>query len=264
MTVIYKITSPSGRVYIGQARNFIKRRTAHRELKKQYKQPKLFRSYQKYGYEAHVFEIAHELPIDVSNEVLNQYEVLYMQLYRDCGIDLLNVKEGGCNGSHSEETRKKIGLRKIGNKNMLGKKHNEETREKIRKAVAGTIIDRAAKTKGTKRSDETKMKMSKARMGKVPWNKGKAGQYQIIVSEEMRQGVSERSKENWRKRKEAGISISVHGEEHPSSKLKEVDVIEIRRLASEGLSEYKLAAKFSVAHSLIHAIKKHKIWKHVP
>ena len=56
---IYKITSPSNKVYIGQSTNLEKRKDDYIKLRCD-KQPKLFNSLQKYDWEQHIFEIIEE------------------------------------------------------------------------------------------------------------------------------------------------------------------------------------------------------------
>ena len=56
MIGIYKITSPSGKIYIGQSKNIEKRFKAYyKKLGKN--QPRLYRSFKKYGIKQHNFEI---------------------------------------------------------------------------------------------------------------------------------------------------------------------------------------------------------------
>ncbi len=68
----------------------------------------------------------------------------------------------------SEETRKKISEthKRIGsgrgNKIWLGRRHSEESKEKLRQARLGKIA-----------SEETKKKLSIAHKGRISWNKGK-------------------------------------------------------------------------------------------
>lgn len=95
---IYKITSPSGRVYIGQSIN-IKKRFSRYKAYKVKSQKAIYNSLVKYGVENHKFDIIHELPVDVTQEVLDNYEILYMKMYKDCGVKLLNIKSGGKNGA---------------------------------------------------------------------------------------------------------------------------------------------------------------------
>lgn len=115
MVGVYKIQSPSGKIYIGQSwqvehrigsygRNHIKR------------QPKLFNSIKKYGLKCHKIEILHELPPDVSQSVLDNYEVIYMQVHKECGFDLLNIREGGSRGKHSDESKKRMTVSQTGRK----------------------------------------------------------------------------------------------------------------------------------------------------
>jgi group I intron endonuclease len=107
MVGIYTITSPSGSVYIGQAQDIL-RRWREYKTKKCKGQIKLYNSFLKYGVENHIFETIHYLPINTEQEILDQYEQFYMDAYRERGIELLNLKEAGSHGKHSEESKNKI------------------------------------------------------------------------------------------------------------------------------------------------------------
>jgi len=66
---IYKITSPSSKVYIGQTINISNRKCHYKKLHC-HKQKSIYNSINKYGWENHLFEIIEE----VSNEQLNDRE----------------------------------------------------------------------------------------------------------------------------------------------------------------------------------------------
>jgi group I intron endonuclease len=119
---IYKITSPSNKVYIGQSIRIEGRLADHRNCSN--KQIALYRSFTKYGYENHSFKIVHELPKDVDKETIDRYEQIYMDAYRDCGILLLNSKEAGSRGTLSKESRDKISLK------LKGTKQPQEVKDK--------------------------------------------------------------------------------------------------------------------------------------
>ncbi len=104
---IYKIENPLGEVYIGHSRVVYRRWLRHREGNKKLK---IHQSIKEYGWRQHKFSIEHELPLDVSDETLIQYEQLYMDLYRDCGVIMLNVKDAGSSASFSEESKLKMSL----------------------------------------------------------------------------------------------------------------------------------------------------------
>ena len=91
MIGIYKITSPSGKIYIGQSVNIKDRLRAYRGLRCK-KQVKLYRSLVKYGVINHVFEIVCECEI----EELNDKERYYQELY-DCIESGLNCVLTGTN-----------------------------------------------------------------------------------------------------------------------------------------------------------------------
>ncbi len=133
---IYKITSPNGRIYIGQSWN-IKQREYQYNSSCAKKQPYLYKSILKYGWKAHKFEIIHEIPQDSTQEVMDRYETLYWELYKECKVSLMNVREPGSRGKNSLEMRKKMSENsfykgKIGiNSPSFGTKRSIETREKM-------------------------------------------------------------------------------------------------------------------------------------
>lgn len=139
---IYKITSPSGKVYIGQSVDILIRFRRHNS-NKDIRNSHLYSSLRKYGNNAHEFEIIHELPNDVSLEILHEYEKLYMQLYRSCGVQLLNTSEGG--------------------RGRKGVPMSDEQKEKLRLALKGRTI-----------STETRFKISQSHKGKKLSEKTKA------------------------------------------------------------------------------------------
>jgi group I intron endonuclease len=75
MIGIYRITSPSSKIYIGQSINIEKRKSQYIKLNKSCIGPKLYNSLIKYGWEAHIHEILEECSI----ECLNEREIFYKQ-----------------------------------------------------------------------------------------------------------------------------------------------------------------------------------------
>ena len=176
MKGIYKITSPSGRVYIGQSIN-IERRFRYYKGVACKEQIKIYNSLLKYGVDAHIFEVL-EL---CDTEELNNRERHYQDLYDSVanGLNLLYVKSEHFNGGHSEESKKKISDSLKGrtftdeHKYKIGLNNSRrvmsaETKEKHRlnrlgkKASAESIEKQILKRLGSKRSEETKRKMSES------------------------------------------------------------------------------------------------------
>lgn len=139
---IYRITSPAGKVYIGQTRNVYLRTKSYRSVKGCKKQRWLYHSLQKYGWGAHSFELIHELPSDISDAALNEYEHLYWLCYKDAGFELLNLSIPGVTSKHSEESRRRMSAQRIGNKNRLGKKGtlDAQTRKRMSDSKKGATF----------------------------------------------------------------------------------------------------------------------------
>jgi group I intron endonuclease len=122
---IYKITSPSGRVYIGQSVN-IKRRFSEYKSRNKYKQPILHRSFKKYGVPYHTFEIIEEC----KREYLNLRERYWQDFYRvlEGGLNCILTKTDTKPYVYTEESK----LRKRGESNgMFGTRGKSSKSKKV-------------------------------------------------------------------------------------------------------------------------------------
>ena len=86
MIGIYKITSPSGKIYIGQSIDIKKRWKRYANLSGVEGQRRLYRSLKKYGFDNHNFEIL----IECDFEQLNELERYYQDIYNVLGENGLN------------------------------------------------------------------------------------------------------------------------------------------------------------------------------
>ena len=177
MIGIYKITSPSGRVYIGQSINIPHRWREYRSLECK-NQTKLYRSFLKYGCENHTFEIIAECEESHLNDLERYYQDLYNVLKE--GLNCFLTKTTDKSGKMCETVKRKIGNAQKGEKNHnYGKKASEETKAKlsaIRKgrSLSPETIEKLIKVNtGRKRSDVTRKLQSELKKGCIPWNKGK-------------------------------------------------------------------------------------------
>lgn len=130
MIGIYKITSPSGRVYIGQSVNIERRFNSYKRMYvKNIKQTKLHRSFLKHGVDSHVFEII--LKCDESE--LNYHERYYQDFFNtvDSGLNCKSTKCGDRSGRVSKETLLKMSEASKGNNHWLGRKHTQESKDKM-------------------------------------------------------------------------------------------------------------------------------------
>jgi group I intron endonuclease len=156
---IYKITSPTGRIYIGQSVNIQRRFVSYKQLYvKNEGVVRLHRSFLKHGVEAHIFEVVEECgEID-----LNIRERYWQDFYNviDGGLNCRLTKTNDRSGKVSKDTLIKMSEAAKGNTSWLGKNHTQETKDKISKA-----------NKGRKHSDEVNKK--KGRKGTIPPLKGK-------------------------------------------------------------------------------------------
>lgn len=193
MIGIYKITSPSNKIYIGQSINIEKRFLSYIKLYKKNKtQIKLYNSFVKYGVENHLFEIIEECEVNFLNIKERYWQDYYNVLENGLNCNLTKTNE--LKLIFSKESIDKISKSKIGNKYWLGKKHNLdskikmslskknsilsiETKNKISSSLKNHIVTDFTKNKisennskywlGKKRDINTKLKISQSK----DWNK---------------------------------------------------------------------------------------------
>jgi plasmid maintenance system antidote protein VapI len=132
-----------------------------------------------------------------------------------------------------------------GGDGVLGIVHSEEARKKMGEPNKGKTISEWHRKRisefhtGKIVSEETKEKMSKSLLGKS---------LGIKASEETKNKMSASARK---------------GEDNHSSKLIASEILEIRRLSSEGMGQRKIATKFNVTKGTISNILKGLTWKHV-
>ena len=144
MIIIYKLTSPNGKVYIGQTKNSQKRFSAYKHERCK-RQPKLYNSIRKYKWKNFTKEILEYS----SEEFADDYEVYYIKKY-NCVDDGLNLQYGG----HKTKT------------------YSPEARMRMRNSHLGKASGNKGKTGGTSwnkglkdaqipyiRNEETKKKL---------------------------------------------------------------------------------------------------------
>jgi group I intron endonuclease len=122
---IYKLTSPSGKVYIGQTINFEKRLDSYKKLKCK-NQPKIYNALVKYGFENFQNEIVITLNT-YNKEELNNLEIFYIKEYDSCtsGYNCTIGGAGSVGYVHTIESKNKI------SKIHKGKKLSEKHKKKI-------------------------------------------------------------------------------------------------------------------------------------
>lgn len=141
MGVIYKITSPSGRLYVGKTHDLRKRVNAYKcDVRKNRKDLKLHNSLRKYGWDAHILEVIEE----VEDALLDEREIYWiaeLDTYCYKNPKGLNMTLGGdgqrSTWMHDLERRKKQSKVFSGEGNpFYGKTHTEETRKKLAKVMS--------------------------------------------------------------------------------------------------------------------------------
>jgi group I intron endonuclease len=167
MIGIYKITSPLGKIYIGQSKNIDFRFSIYKKLKCK-SQLRIYNSFIKYGVDKHIFETIEECTFDL----LNERERYWQEFYNVLGKNGLNCNLVSTKNSPkilSEESKSKI------SNSLIGFKHTEESKKKIIKSLIGRCVSETTRhkiseaNKNRKVSNETKQKISQALIGrKIP------------------------------------------------------------------------------------------------
>lgn len=152
MIGIYKITSPSGKMYIGQSVDIEKRFTMYKNLNCK-AQLKLYSSFLKHGVKNHIFQIIEECETNQLNNRERYWQDFYSVLVNGLNLKLTNSDDKS--GFFSKDIRLKISLA------TKGVKKSKEAIEKMRLKKIGI----PAHNKGIKMSEAQRLKLSKIHSG---------------------------------------------------------------------------------------------------
>lgn len=183
--LIYKHTSPSGKSYIGQTNNYNNRCRQHKTT---IGCPAFHNAIKKHGWDSFTHEILHEnLTIDQANEL----EAKCILEHNTLSPNGYNLKTGGLNSKHSDETKAKMSL-----------------------AGKGKII-----------TPESKAKMSLAKQNMTPETKAKislAGKGRILTPESKAKMSLSKKTTTFEKLKQQYLQVTLTEDNYSATKLAEI------------------------------------------
>jgi group I intron endonuclease len=148
MGVIYKITSPSGRIYIGKSKN-LKKRIKDYKYQCEKRKSIVHDSIRGYGWDNHTLEIIEEC----ADELLSEREIFWIKELKSYWLENqkgMNMTRGGEAGGGSwmwDTKRRKYfsELYKGEGSPFYGKHHTEETKKYLSKLTRERHIERGTK-----------------------------------------------------------------------------------------------------------------------
>lgn len=187
---LYRLTSPSGKQYIGISKNAKRRWTAHEtEAIQNNSHLPLHKSIRKYGFQSFKKEI-----LLIGNRqyclLMEKLCVEFFNTKRPIGY---NVIDGGSAPGEDADMASRRSIAMLGNKIWVGRKHRESTRLKMSKNLIGNtytkgkirskeaVAKAAEKVRGQKRTEEQNKECEKRRKDRMLPEQGKFQTEQIIA-----------------------------------------------------------------------------------
>jgi hypothetical protein len=177
MALIYKITNPKGRIYIGQTIDWIRRQSNYKRLNCK-SQTQLYNSIKKYGWDLHIKEIIEECSIENLGKREKYWKDYYNSIQEGMNIRYDEEKGGKLSKStcekiskvkkgvkYSKESSLKKSLSLKGNQNKLGTILSQKSKDKISKSLKGKLKPKGFGDKI--KSKERNKKISKSHIGKT-------------------------------------------------------------------------------------------------
>ena len=132
---IYKITNPSGKVYVGQSIDIYRREKVYRMMACK-NQPKIFNSIKKYGWSSH----SHEILEECSLSMLNTRELYWKEYYISSlgweNMLFCDLSDTGAGGPRSDSVKQKCSVA------MKGRKKSPEHIQKMKDSRKGKSFDK--------------------------------------------------------------------------------------------------------------------------
>lgn len=166
--LIYKYTSPSGKVYIGKTINEKARKNQHKTLRNPHTY--FANAIRKYGFKNFKYEVLIKfkptLDIKKLNRVLNKLEIRYIKLYNSInpsyGYNLTLGGEGTCGYIHTEETKQKLKQDVLNRPQEWHNKLSESAKQRCSGELPDYIKENLELGRKT-HSEETKKKISQSK-----------------------------------------------------------------------------------------------------
>lgn len=218
--VVYMHTAPNGKSYIGQTNNFEKRCKEHRLGSKRTPITVFSKAISKHGWDnfIHVL-LAEGLTLDDANRI----EIELIATHCTMVPNGYNLRSGGRNGLHSEETRKRMSVAQLGHATTpeartkmatakMGKPLSLSHRAKLSDAGTGRIVQSITRRKistalnGHSVSAETRSRISAAKINPSAETRQKISSSKtgVLISAETRNRMSASQKIAWDKRRKNG------------------------------------------------------------
>jgi group I intron endonuclease len=200
--VIYKLTFPNNKIYIGQSINYSARMLKHKsdaykEAGKNYN-IYLYKAIRKYGWDNVSKEILEEVDVSRLDDLELYYQEKFHSFEKEAGYNL--VRGGQVFRELSDSARNKIRERMLGNKfalgskSRLGQKATSEMKLRMSAAQKGNKNGIGNKSRsGKKHSEDTKRKMSEAqkiKVGKYDLNDNLIIIYDSAIDAQLQDGFS--------------------------------------------------------------------------
>lgn len=266
---IYKITNKiNGKIYIGQSVNPKARWQKHISNSKKYHKNRTYylqRSLGKYGKDNFLFEI-----IDQCNsfEESNSKEIYWIAYYDSTNPEIgMNLTKGGLSHPISDEIKKRLSNYNKGNVTVFGEMHPFSKLKDSDVILIRKLYSEGADAKDLAEKFGIKKQVVHKIINYITWKhipgpiKGKdyvRVRGKVYSEEETINKLKEKAKVNnfLKKSKKRKIRIT--------NRLKEDDVILLRKLYSEGTKSKDLAEKFGICRSSVQKIVNYSFYKHIP
>lgn len=160
---VYKITNPAGNVYVGSTKN-LRARMNHYSSVSCKSQSKLYNSFVKYGFVNHIVDVIWEGDWNDMYFKEREFGLFFNVLDRACGLNLKLPDEFGRPSLVSKEVGEAIskavsGKRTGKNNSFYGKKHSQESKDKMGEIRSRMFLGSGNPNYGNKWTDEQKESM---------------------------------------------------------------------------------------------------------
>lgn len=168
---IYKIVSPSGKVYIGKSQHMQSRMNIYKNGHTK-SQPKIHRSFNKYGFENHTFYLLEICEIDMLMERELHYKLQHIEEFGWETALFCDLYDHG-SGPKSEETKRRMSEGKIGKKHTKVHSNRGVPRDDFMTDEIKKKISLANQKPKPPRSEEHSRKIGESHVGKSKGHKGR-------------------------------------------------------------------------------------------